>query len=327
MVKMNKSTLLVVLLTAIFTIAILTGGEFLKSETYTKEVEETDVGSPEFFTIEGLVENPLNLTYADLRGFPLLSEVTTLKCVGSGRPPYGPEVTYNWTGVPLFYLLNMAKVMSGGYREVVFNATDGFSSSVSLEIAMDPTSILALEANGTDLEEISGLGSGYRVAFPCRWGYKWVKWIKQIIIVDYDYKGTYEQYGLSDEATRPNCTMPQTNPPSLTFNVTKIKEYTVKILSNSSIESFGFKYNNQLIFNFSGKENSTGYFYVIFPENLLLDPYQIYVNDYMIDYSQTDYDDNAYLYFTYNNSIGTITIQGTTTTISGGGGSRTPLLK
>ncbi len=277
--------------------------------------------------IEGLVKNPLNLTYAELWNFPLVSEVTTLKCVGSGNPPYGPEVTYNWTGVPLFYLLNIAKVISGGYREVVFNATDGFSSSVPLEIAMDPTSILALEANGTDLEEISGLGSGYRVVLPCRWGYKWVKWVKQIIIVDYDYKGIYESYGLSDEALRPNCTMPQTNPHLLTFNVTKIKEYNLKIMSNSSIEFFDFKYNNQLIFNYTGKENSTGYFYIILPENLLLEPYQIYVNDYMIDYSQIDYNDNKYLYFTYNHSNGTITIQGTTTTISGGGDSRKPLLK
>lgn len=324
---MNKLTLLGILSISIFTMAILAGGESLESETYPKEIEKTEIKSPKSFVIEGLVENPLNLTYADLRSFPLLSEVTTLECIGSGRPPYGPEVTYNWTGVPLFHLLNMAKIISGGYREVVFNASDGFSSSVSLEIAMDPTSILALEANGTDLEELSGLGSGYRVAFPCRWGYKWVKWVKQIIIVDYDYKGTYEQYGLSDEAIRPNCTMPQTDPPFLAFNVTKIEEYTVKVLSNSSIESFDFKYNNQLVFNFTGKENSTEYFYAIFPKNLLSEPYQIYVNDYVTNYSQSNYGDDTYLYFTFNYSTGTITITGATATIGGGGGSRKPLLK
>jgi len=275
--------------------------------------ELQSVQAPEWFVIEGLVENPLNLTYAELRNFPLLSEVTTLECAGSGGG-VGWGVTYNWTGVPLFYLLSMAKVVSGTYREVVFYATDGFSSSVLLKTAMDPTSILALEANGTDLEQMEGFGSGYRVVFPCRWGYKWVKGINQIVVVDYDYKGRYEQVGYSDEAIRPNCAMPSTNPPIQTFDVTILRRYIVQVLSNSSIESFSFDHARGariLNFNVNGPEKTSGYFYVKFSRELLAGPYQVYVDQNPTECSQTDADGNIYLYFTYTHSTHTIEIEGT----------------
>ena len=268
------------------------------------EVEST--GGPSSFTIEGLVENPLTISYDELKSFPILSEVTMLECVGSGQG--GWSVTYNWAGVPIYYLLSLAKVTPGAYREVIFNATDGFSSSVPLEIAMHPTAILAFEANETDLENISGLGSGYRVVFPCRWGYKWVKWIKQIIIVDYDYLGTYERMGFSDEAIRPNCTIPYTSPPIQTFNATV--EYPVQALSNSTIESFTFRHDNQLVFNISGSEEANGYFYVKFPKELLRKPYQVYVEQNLVDYFQTDGGNHSYLYFSYAQNTHTIVIEG-----------------
>ncbi|MDH5495516.1 MAG: molybdopterin-dependent oxidoreductase [Candidatus Bathyarchaeota archaeon] len=295
------------------------------SRDYEIKNDLQSVGVPEWFVIEGLVENPLNLTYAELRDFPLISEVTMLQCVGAGQGSI--SVTYNWTGVPLFYLLNMAKVIPGNYREVIFNSTDGFSSSILLETAIHPTTILALKANGTDLEQISGFGSGYRVVLPCRWGYKWVKWVKQIIVVDYDYKGTYEQYGYSDEAIRPNCTMPPTNPPIQTFNTTTSKEYTVQALSNSSIESFSFDPNKRLIFNIAGTEETIGYFYVLFSKELLTSPYQVYVDQNPVKYSKTDVNSNVYLYFTYTHSNHTIEIVGALGPAIGFGGFGRHLLK
>lgn len=290
-----------------------------ETENYSKSVE-----SPEWFVIEGLVENPINLTYSELKNFPMLSEVTMLHCIGSGEG--GMSVTYNWTGVPLFYLLNMAEIVPGNYREVVFNATDGFSSSVLLTTAMDPTSILALKANGTDLEQMSGFGSGYRVVFPCKWGYKWVKWVEKITVVDYDYKGYYEQYGLSDDAIKPNCTMPSTNPSLRTFNATNPQEFAVQVLSNSSIESFSYEFD-KMIFNVTGTEGSSGYFYVAFSKELLASPYQVYADGSIVNYSQTEAGDDVYLYFTYTHNGHMIEIYGTQLLESQSGSSRRPVSK
>lgn len=200
--------------------------------------------------------------------------------------------------------------MSGAYRKVVFNATDGFSSSVPLETAMQPNSILAFEANGTDLENLTGLGSGYRVVFPCLWGYKWVKWIKQIIIVDYDYKGRYESLGYSDEAIRPNCAMPLTVPQLQTFDVTGPSNYTVKALSKSPIESFSYA-DTQLFFGIAGIEEASGYFFVTFQKELLATPYSASANQTPVSCYLIDYGDEVYLYFTYPSGTQTITVQGT----------------
>jgi len=276
-------------------------------------------GAPEWLVIEGLVENPLNISYAKLRNFPQISEVTMLQCVGGGQGGY--TVTYNWGGIPLFYLLSMAKVIPGDYREVVFRATDLFSSSVTLQTAMEPTTILALWANGTDLEQVPyWFGRGYRVVLPCRWGYKWVKWVNRITIVDYDYKGTYEQLGYSDEAFRPNCTMPETNPPIQNFTGIGLIEYFVQALSSSSIETFSYNPYTKLVFNISGPEASSGYFYVRFLKDFLAGPYQVYMNGNPIEYSQTEADGNVYLCFTYAHSSHTIIIEGTLEGVGGGGG-------
>jgi hypothetical protein len=300
---------------------------FLTLSAYeTQSNLQATAATPEGFTIEGLVENPIYITYAELKTFPLLSETTILQCVGSGQG--GSKVNYNWTGVPLFYLLGLAKVIPGTYREVVFNATDGFSSSILLEDAMNPTTIMALYANGTDLEQIKGLGSGYRVALPCRWGYKWVKWIKQIIVVDYDYKGFYEQLGYSDEAFRPNCTMPLTNPPFQSLNVTNYgQKYTVQTLTNSSLLSLTFE-STRLVFIFSGLEGTSGYLCASFPKELLEEPYQVYVDGTPVSYYQTETHQNAYLYFTFTNSNHRIAIEGFPTVEYGSiGCTPRPLLK
>ena len=284
-------------------------------------------GASEWFVIEGLVDNPINITYAELKYYPLISEVAMLQCVGGGQG--GPKVTYNWTGVPLFYLLSMAKVVSGGYREVVFNATDGFSSSVPLEVAMDPTTILAFEANGTDLEQIAGLGGGYKVVLPCRWGYKWVKWIKQIIIVDYDYKGTYERQGFSDEALRPNSTMPLTTPPSQNFSSTETGGQVVQALSNFSILSFSFQNHRRLVFNVTGLSEGSGYFYVTFSTDLFGAPYEVFVDRNLTGFSQISTDKRVYLYFGYAYSANTIEIEGVSAfdISEGGSPSLIPLLQ
>ena len=213
----------------------------------------------------------------------------------------------------------MAKIVPGSYREIVFNSTDGFSSSITLQTAMEPTTLLGLKANGTDLEHVYGLANGHKVVLPCRWGYKWVKWIKQITVVDYDYKGTYESSGSSDEAIRPNCTMPLTNPPIQNFTFSNPKGYTVRAFSNLSIESFSFEQNKRLIFNVYGEPDTKGYFYAILPKQLMEGPYQVSVDQNVTEFFQTEYAGNAYFFFTYSNSNHTVAIEGAPSTLNYGG--------
>jgi len=262
--------------------------------------------SPWDLVISGLVDYPINFTYSELQRFPMVSEVALLQCV------YDPEgqwaQLYNWTGIPLFFLLNVAGVKAEA-TEVVFYAPDGFSSSLTIERAMHPTTLLALQANGTIL--LPSNGYPYRLVVPCKWGYKWVKWIAEIEVVDYDYKGTYESMGFSDEADIPNCTFPpSTTPPFEVFDIVLgSKTHSIVTLSNSTINSFDFILREQICFNITGPANTTGYFYVTIPKELLRcdnpEEWQVWVNNNtLIDDRKvivvTSY---TYVHFTYNHSI------------------------
>jgi parallel beta-helix repeat protein len=184
------------------------------------------LGLEDRFIVTGLVENPLNLTYRELLSFPLWSETATLICDPVDQHLF---ITCDWIGVPLSYLLNLAKVNENA-TEVVFYGDDHFYSSLDIETAMEPHVLLALKVNGTLLSEtlltkiredwlyqplswLQRFHSGFRLVVPCRYGYKWVKNIVRIQVVDYDSKGfglegppgNFDQY---NEGKIPNCTLP-----------------------------------------------------------------------------------------------------------------------
>jgi len=267
--------------------------------------------SPYDLVISGLVNHPINFTYSELQRFPMVSEVARMKCIG------GWTRLYNWTGIPLFLLLSMTGVKVEA-TEVVFYASDGFSSSLTIQRALHPTTLLALQANGTVLSYTDGYP--YRLVVPCKYGYKWVKRITKIEVVDYDYKGHYESMGYSDEADIPDCTFPSTTPPFETFNVV-LGNTTRSIitLSNSTVNSFDFnKLQKQISFNVTGPPSTTGYCYIIIPKELLWcdnpEQWQVWVNKTSIeDRKVIEVTDYTYIHFTYKHSIQEVQIKGINT--------------
>ena len=249
----NQLTFLIVL--SIFLVTVFAVNKQVEAES-----------NPYDLVISGLVDHPINFTYSELQRFPMVSEVALLQCVGDSGG-YGTQL-YNWTGIPLFFLLNVTGVKAGA-KEVVFYASDGFSSSLTIERALHPTTILALQANGTVLSY--GNGYPYRLVVPCKWGYKWVKWITEIKVIDYDYKGYYESRGYSDEADIPDCTLPSTTPPFEVFDIVLGNTtHSIIALSNSTINSFDFDVpQKQIYFNVTGPSITTGYCYVTIPKELL----------------------------------------------------------
>jgi hypothetical protein len=141
--------------------------------------------------VNGLVDNPLFLTYENLTSFPITSEVVTLKCVD------GPTGTANWTGVKLNAILDMAGIKANA-TEVIFYGADGYSSSLTIGDATSEDVILAYEMNGETLPRDHGFPA--RLVVPGKYGYKWVKWIVEIEVVDYDYQGYWESRGWDDDA-------------------------------------------------------------------------------------------------------------------------------
>lgn len=140
-------------------------------------------------TITGSVETDLTYNYSELVALPDTEVTATLQCVE------GPSGTALWHGVRVKNILETA-VLQFGAKEVIFYAADGYSSSLTIEQASEDNILLAYEMNGDDLP----VDQGYPLILVAtnHLGYKWVKWIYHIEIVDYDYKGYWESRGWND---------------------------------------------------------------------------------------------------------------------------------
>ncbi len=141
--------------------------------------------------IDGLVETPLVLSYQNITALPSKSVTAKLKCVE------GPSGTAVWKGVKLKTVLDLA-VPKPNAEEVIFYAADDYSSSLELDDATADDVLLAYEMNGETLP--ADHGYPLRLVVPGKAGYKWVKWLERIEVVDYDYKGYWESRGWDDDA-------------------------------------------------------------------------------------------------------------------------------
>jgi DMSO/TMAO reductase YedYZ molybdopterin-dependent catalytic subunit len=118
--------------------------------------------------VSGKVDNPLSLTYDDLRCMPKIEVECTLVCVGFF------EDHATWAGAPLGYVLDLAGVQEGAENLRLVSA-DGYATLVSLESARQEDSFLAYEWEGEPLPILHGFP--VRAVFPSLNGGDWVKWL------------------------------------------------------------------------------------------------------------------------------------------------------
>jgi len=148
--------------------------------------------------ITGLVEEPIELNYEQILAMPQESIFATLETISN--PPGGSSIgNAVWTGVPFEHILDLVEVESSVIK-VAFFCDDGYSTSITIDEAMEEGVILAYKMNGQTLSAEHGFP--VRMVVPEKYGMKWPKWINKIEFVDYDYRGYWEQRGWSDYAGR-----------------------------------------------------------------------------------------------------------------------------
>lgn len=155
--------------------------------------------------ISGLVKNSFNLTWNEFPALPKTTVVTSLICIDY---PNDPMDIGNWTGVQLRTLLEEASPKANAVK-VGFFASDGYSTDLTVEDAMQENIILAYENNGEYTHDL-------RLVVPGRWGYKWISMLNRIEVFDFNYLGFWESRGYSDVADKTSGDVPQ---PSLDVNV------------------------------------------------------------------------------------------------------------
>lgn len=146
--------------------------------------------------VGGLVENPLSLTYSDIKALPAIEQYATLECISN---TVGGALIDNalWRGVRLKDVLEQAH-LKPGVLKIVLHASDHYADSIPLDRAMQEGTILAYAMNGEALNAIHGFP--LRLIVPGIYGMKNVKWITRIEAVDYDFKGYWQARGWDDKA-------------------------------------------------------------------------------------------------------------------------------
>ena len=147
-------------------------------------------------SIRGLVDNPVELTYEELKALPSVEQTTTLSCISN---KVGGDLISNalWKGVPLKNLLDQAQVKPGA-EYIVFRCHDGYDVGIPLEKGLEESTILAYEMNRAPLTPAHGFP--VRAIVPNIYGMMNAKWITEIEIVDYVYEGFWQRKGWSNTA-------------------------------------------------------------------------------------------------------------------------------
>jgi DMSO/TMAO reductase YedYZ molybdopterin-dependent catalytic subunit len=147
-------------------------------------------------SIKGLVDNPMEITYDELKAMPSVEQFSTLSCVSN---KVGGDLISNaiWKGVPLKNILEQAQIRPDA-EYVVFRCFDGYDVGIPLDKALDDGTILAYDMNRATLNPAHGYP--LRAIVPNIYGMMNAKWITEIEVVDYVYEGFWQRKGWSNTA-------------------------------------------------------------------------------------------------------------------------------
>ena len=179
---------------------LLPGGDQFQIYSVTGSFPEVSAADYRL-EVSGLVHHPLRLTLADLQSLPRVSLVRTFQCVTGWRAP-----DVHWDGVHLGDVLAAAGVQPGA-TALAFGSYDGLDTeSLTLDQARLPDVIVADRMLGGPLT--TEHGGPVRLYVAPMFGYKSLKWLSAIRVVDSVTPGYWEQNGYPVNAWLDGTTAP-----------------------------------------------------------------------------------------------------------------------
>jgi DMSO/TMAO reductase YedYZ molybdopterin-dependent catalytic subunit len=143
--------------------------------------------------IGGLVDQPVSLTYDELRALPRVEQVSDFHCVT------GWSVNnVRWGGVRIQDVLAAAGPSSSAHALEFVSMEVPYTDYLTLKQASLRDVMLAYEMDGKPLPREHG--APVRLIIPQMYGYKNVKWLAGINLVPQEQLGYWEQLGYDQNA-------------------------------------------------------------------------------------------------------------------------------
>jgi len=179
---------------------LLPGGGGFRIYTITNSFPQ--ISKSEYrLEVSGLVDNPRVFTLADLESMPRTSFVQEFQCVTGWTVP-----DVHWEGVKLSDILDNAGVKEGAVA-LSFESYDGADTeSLTLDQARLPDVIVAYRMLGAPVT--TPHGGPVRLYVGPMFGYKSLKWLSAIRVVDEVIPGFWEQNGYPVNGWRDGSTGP-----------------------------------------------------------------------------------------------------------------------
>jgi DMSO/TMAO reductase YedYZ molybdopterin-dependent catalytic subunit len=143
--------------------------------------------------IGGLVEQPVSLTYDELRALPHVEQISNFHCVT------GWSVNnVHWGGVRIHDVLAHAQPLAAGHALRFVSMEVPYVDYLTLPQASLHDVMLAYEMDGQPLPREHG--APVRLIIPEMYGYKNVKWLQGIDVVPRAVNGYWENLGYDQDA-------------------------------------------------------------------------------------------------------------------------------
>jgi DMSO/TMAO reductase YedYZ molybdopterin-dependent catalytic subunit len=166
---------------------VTTNADFYRVDT-ALTVPQVDLDSWRL-RIGGLADAPVELSFAELIGRPLVERVVTLNCVSNevGGPYVG---TARWLGVPLAPLLREVGMQTGA-DQLLARSVDGMAIGTPLAAVLDGREVLlCVGMNGEPLPLEHGFP--VRMLTPGLYGYVGAcKWLRELELTTFDAVDPY----------------------------------------------------------------------------------------------------------------------------------------
>ncbi len=140
----------------------------------------------------GLVEEPFELSFDELRAMPATEWRGDIHCVTR----WSKQNTY-WVGVKFADLLARAKPLASA-THVVQHADNDYTTNLPLADMTGDDVLVVYEFDGQPIEPIHG--GPVRLLVPKKYFWKSAKWVHGIELLDHDQKGFWEVRGYNNGA-------------------------------------------------------------------------------------------------------------------------------